>query len=334
MADKFQFKRATAAQWTSSNPILSAGEPGFETDTGKFKIGNGSSTWTSLSYTVDANYGTIVTQDSDNVNITGGSITGTNGVVPVGGVMDYVGVTVPSGWLWIPLEATTISQSTYSDLFGVLSSIDWFAPNSTAASNAATAGTFHLPTLDDCYVRGGIHGTIASADNANNEITIEDQRGTTITDSHLRDGSPMRFYGADLPSGLSNYTTYYLCWDSGNSQWKIYTTEDDAVSDSGSNQQALADDGSGTMYATQFGISLDDAMQRITGGSDNNANAATSNNYNGAFKSGGTVSSRPSPAASTGYKFYFDSAGSPDARTSNESRGRTGYMAKIIYTGV
>ena len=50
-----QQRRGTAAQWTGANPILAAGEIGFETDTGKFKIGNGSSTWSALNYYVDAN---------------------------------------------------------------------------------------------------------------------------------------------------------------------------------------------------------------------------------------------------------------------------------------
>jgi hypothetical protein len=51
MAIKIQARRGLAAQWTSSNPTLSAGEFGFETDTLKLKIGNGSTVWTSLAYT-------------------------------------------------------------------------------------------------------------------------------------------------------------------------------------------------------------------------------------------------------------------------------------------
>ena len=50
-----QQRRGTAAQWTSANPTLAAGEIGYETDTGKFKIGNGSSQWSALNYYVDAN---------------------------------------------------------------------------------------------------------------------------------------------------------------------------------------------------------------------------------------------------------------------------------------
>ena len=55
MAVRQQQRRGTAAQWTSANPILAAGEIGFETDTNKFKIGDGTNRWASLTYfTADA----------------------------------------------------------------------------------------------------------------------------------------------------------------------------------------------------------------------------------------------------------------------------------------
>lgn len=50
MATRMQQRRGTAAEWTSANPILAAGEIGFETDTAKFKMGDGSSDWASLNY--------------------------------------------------------------------------------------------------------------------------------------------------------------------------------------------------------------------------------------------------------------------------------------------
>jgi hypothetical protein len=54
MADLIQLRRDTAANWTSANPTLSQGEQGYETDTGKMKIGDGSTAWTSLAYFVDS----------------------------------------------------------------------------------------------------------------------------------------------------------------------------------------------------------------------------------------------------------------------------------------
>jgi hypothetical protein len=47
---RIQLKRATASQWTSANTVLFAGEIGYETDANKFKIGDGTTAWTSLSY--------------------------------------------------------------------------------------------------------------------------------------------------------------------------------------------------------------------------------------------------------------------------------------------
>lgn len=45
-----QARRDTAANWTSVNPVLASGEPGWESDTRKIKIGDGSTAWNSLSY--------------------------------------------------------------------------------------------------------------------------------------------------------------------------------------------------------------------------------------------------------------------------------------------
>lgn len=45
-----KFKRGIASRWTEANPVLAEGEPGFESDTGKLKIGNGIDAWNLLPY--------------------------------------------------------------------------------------------------------------------------------------------------------------------------------------------------------------------------------------------------------------------------------------------
>ena len=50
MAIRMQQRRGTAAQWTSADPILGPGEIGVETDTNQFKLGDGTSVWSDLSY--------------------------------------------------------------------------------------------------------------------------------------------------------------------------------------------------------------------------------------------------------------------------------------------
>ena len=47
---QLQFRRDTASNWTTANPLLASGEMAIETDTQLFKIGDGHSTWTQLPY--------------------------------------------------------------------------------------------------------------------------------------------------------------------------------------------------------------------------------------------------------------------------------------------
>jgi hypothetical protein len=46
----FKFRRGTSTQWTAANSILAQGEPGYETDTGLLKMGNGITSWNNLGY--------------------------------------------------------------------------------------------------------------------------------------------------------------------------------------------------------------------------------------------------------------------------------------------
>ena len=47
---RIQLRNDTAANWTTHNPVLLAGEVGIERDTNKFKIGDGVKTWSALPY--------------------------------------------------------------------------------------------------------------------------------------------------------------------------------------------------------------------------------------------------------------------------------------------
>lgn len=46
----FQLRRGLVAEWIEENPILRAGEPGYEYETGNIKVGNGVTPWTGLDY--------------------------------------------------------------------------------------------------------------------------------------------------------------------------------------------------------------------------------------------------------------------------------------------
>lgn len=63
---KIQLRRDTAANWTTNNPTPASGEPCFETDTGKFKIGDGVTTYNNLPYQGESSAPTnMVTVDTD-----------------------------------------------------------------------------------------------------------------------------------------------------------------------------------------------------------------------------------------------------------------------------
>jgi hypothetical protein len=72
MTSRLQNRRDTSANWTSNNPTLAAGEIGYETNTGKFKIGDGTTAWTSLGYTQN---GTI-TNVTAGTGLSGGGSSG------------------------------------------------------------------------------------------------------------------------------------------------------------------------------------------------------------------------------------------------------------------
>jgi len=57
--------------WAQVNPVLAEGEIGFETDTGKFKIGNGATAWNSLTYATDGSKLTGTINSSTAVNLSG-----------------------------------------------------------------------------------------------------------------------------------------------------------------------------------------------------------------------------------------------------------------------
>lgn len=109
---RFVLRRGLAATWTTLNEILFAGEFGLETDTGKLKIGNGTTAWNDLDYMKAgtpigaANAGAGVTIDATNpdvpvlsvvvyeggagIDVTDGVITNTRaGIVLTGVAADY-----------------------------------------------------------------------------------------------------------------------------------------------------------------------------------------------------------------------------------------------------
>ena len=91
MTSRLQNRRDTAANWTSNNPTLGAGEIGYETDTAKYKIGTGSTAWTSLAYAYTAGaQGTTGAQGASGTNGARG-LTGSQGATGAQGTTGTTG---------------------------------------------------------------------------------------------------------------------------------------------------------------------------------------------------------------------------------------------------
>ena len=65
LSGKILLRNDTATNWTTSDPVLGKGEIGIEINTNRFKIGDGVSSWSQLSYV-----GTTVTASATNGHIT------------------------------------------------------------------------------------------------------------------------------------------------------------------------------------------------------------------------------------------------------------------------
>ena len=106
MTSRLQNRRDIASAWTSANPTLAAGEMGLETDTSKWKMGDGTTPWNSLAYAYSAGsagaQGTTGSQGAIGAQglqgITGAQgqvgqqgITGTQGLTGIQGIQGTVG---------------------------------------------------------------------------------------------------------------------------------------------------------------------------------------------------------------------------------------------------
>jgi hypothetical protein len=160
---KILFRRDLAANWTSVDPVLSAGEIGLESDTDKIKLGDGSSSWTELDYfygSLDTtNYVESLVQGTG-VTITGNSGSGTTPTINIG---QSVAVSASPAFAQVTLNNSPTADShavtkAYAD--GIAASINWHA-FAKLATHAALPNT---PTYNNGT--NGVGATLTSVGNA------------------------------------------------------------------------------------------------------------------------------------------------------------------------
>ena len=249
MATQIQLRRDTAADWTSNNPTLAAGEFGWESDSNRFKIGDGSAAWNSLSYadtlktlgdilvngsTISAPSNgdlTLTTSGTGNINLGEFIVNGTtlsssdsssiniNEGLIVDGALNSSGQATLSG-LSYPTSDGTANQFLKTDGSGTLSFADLSIGDLTIIGS-----TISTPSNADLILTPGGTGNVVAGSLTFNGTTMSAADSSKVTIAEALDAT-----GATTLSGLA------------------YPTSDGTVG------QVLQTDGSGTLSFASVSI--------------------------------------------------------------------------------
>lgn len=171
---KMQQRYDAAASWTSTNPVLLAGEIGIESDTNKFKIGNGTSAWNALSYATSVSINDLSDVDTATSPPTGGEVLTWNAALSVwkpgsgGGTGGATQLTLTNQATSLAAGSTadfTIQAGSAFTLLSITSSHPaWIRIYSSAA--ARTADTRVIPGHPYPDSGSGLNAEIATSVNA------------------------------------------------------------------------------------------------------------------------------------------------------------------------
>jgi hypothetical protein len=176
---RLQVRRGSASNWTSTNPTLYAGEIGYETDSGRFKIGDGTKDWISLDYNAVVPSGFLpgsginITPAADGSTVT---ISVADQTIQVSGITDFIdGVNDRVADLLTP--GSNI-QLTYTDSGNDTSTLQ------VAVTGVSLSGhTHNLSDITDVtasstevnYLDGSTQGTVTSG----NAVVVDNSKNIT-----------------------------------------------------------------------------------------------------------------------------------------------------------
>jgi hypothetical protein len=178
MATRMQQRRGTASQWTAANPILNAGEIGFESDTNKFKIGDGTNHWANLGYFVDAD--TLI-----------------DGAPGLLNTLNELAAAIGDDPSFFTTVATNLSnhQADTTNVHGI-------ADTAELATKAFAASLLTGATKSNIIITGDKNGLTITAENgvsdSNTDNLVEGSTNKYFTDERAQDA-----VGENLGTGLS-----------------------------------------------------------------------------------------------------------------------------------
>ena len=214
MAVLLKWRRDTAANWTTNNPVLAIGEPGFETDTSAYKIGDGSSTWNSLSYGAFSTdpIATLFTAQTSNPS------------APASGKLEVYAKAIAGRMLFRQIDPSGMTSTLQPFLArnkigywcppgnaatvpGVLGFTAYSATGTATAANVATTNLFtRMRRLS--YVSSATAGQLAGTRVSTAQVTLGDSNGNGGFYKIIRFGvsDPATVAGARQFCGVSSTT--------------------------------------------------------------------------------------------------------------------------------
>jgi hypothetical protein len=206
---QIQIRRGTAAQWTSANPTLAAGEFGYESDTGKFKIGSGSTAWNSLSYSASG----TVTSITAGTGLSGGTITSSGTIAIDSTVATLTGTQTltnktATGLIYTQTLLTpSFTTNAYTLVLGDQGDI-------LLASNGSTAGTINIPTNASVAFPIGTQITIIQTGSGQLTIQAASSGTTTVASTGATSTAPkLRAINSSATCIKTNTDTWYVVGD-------------------------------------------------------------------------------------------------------------------------
>ena len=174
MAVQIQLRRGTAAAWTAANPTLAVGELVIETDTDKYKIGDGSTAWTSLGY---SSLPTDAITTAGGVTITG---TMTHGADGTGADVRFNSGTAGDYMLWDASEEQLVITGTNGAVaLNVADGNATFADDVTITGNLTVNGATTTVSTTNTVVADSLFELNNGASSNANDCGIVIERGST-----------------------------------------------------------------------------------------------------------------------------------------------------------
>lgn len=217
MSTVIQFRRGSSSQWSQANPVLLDGEPGIELNTGKFKLGTGTSTWNNLEY-------------AGNQGLPGTNSTATETT----GIVTYAPTaTTPAGWL--PCNGSLVSASTIPALQSLLPPKPGFsggvgAQYGTGASQGIVVSASGVISSDLQYALSNVDNGLSAGDGSS-PYMVWMSNYSQPNDIWLKFAFPVStvintYWLADNPNGAWSPSAWAFQGSNDNTNWTTLHTVD------------------------------------------------------------------------------------------------------------